>query len=60
MYITPRTLLAIIRISQGMAKFNFRDSVTQPDVDVAIKLMDFSFKTLEKDDNEKKSRRDCK
>jgi len=32
-YITPRTLLAIIRIAQAMAKFNFRDTVEQLDVD---------------------------
>jgi DNA replication licensing factor MCM7 len=51
-YITPRTLLAIIRIGQAMAKFNFRDYVTQPDVDSAIKLMDFSFRTLESIHNE--------
>ena len=47
-YITPRTLLAIIRISQGMAKFNFRQQVNQLDVDHAIKLMDFSFRTLDR------------
>jgi DNA replication licensing factor MCM7 len=45
-YITPRTLLAIIRISQAMAKFQFRDLVEQQDVDAAIKLIDFSFTTL--------------
>jgi len=27
-YVTPRTLLAIIRIGQAMAKFNFREQVT--------------------------------
>lgn len=54
MYITPRTLLAIIRISQAMAKFHFRQEVTQPDVDMAIKLMDYSFQTLEKMDQEEK------
>lgn len=54
MYITPRTLLAIIRISQSMAKFHFRNEVTQPDVDMAIKLMDYSFQTLEKMDQEDK------
>ena len=48
MYITPRTLLGIIRISQSLAKFNFRDEVTQNDVDHAIRLMDYSLKTLEK------------
>ena len=59
MYITPRTLLAILRISQAMAKFNFRNEVHQEDVDVAIKLMDCSFKTLEnlQDGGDKKLRR---
>lgn len=63
MYITPRTLLAIIRISQAMAKFHFRDLVTQPDVDQAIKLMDYSFETLEKihrEDQKGYNRRDRK
>ena len=63
MYITPRTLLAIIRISQAMAKFHFRDQVTQLDVDHAIKLMDYSFETLEKihqDDTRRRGRRDRK
>jgi DNA replication licensing factor MCM7 len=46
MYITPRTLLGIIRISQATAKFHFRDEVTQSDVDQAITLMDYSLKTL--------------
>jgi DNA replicative helicase MCM subunit Mcm2 (Cdc46/Mcm family) len=30
-----------------MAKFHFRNLVEQSDVDQAIKLIDFSFKTLE-------------
>lgn len=42
MYITPRTLLGIIRISQAMAKFHFREQVTQNDVDHAMRLMDYS------------------
>jgi len=46
MYITPRTLLAIIRISQAMAKLNFRNQVIQNDVDQALKLMDFSINSL--------------
>lgn len=59
MYITPRTLLGIIRISQAIAKFHFRDHVEQADVDRAIKLMDFSIRSLRKfrDDDEKKNRR---
>jgi DNA replication licensing factor MCM7 len=46
MYVTPRTLLAIIRLAQSMAKLHFRDTVKQFDVDEAIKLMDFSIKSL--------------
>ena len=46
MYVTPRTLLAIIRLAQAMAKLSFRDIVNQNDVDEAIKLMDFSIRSL--------------
>ena len=58
MYVTPRTLLAIIRLAQAMAKLQFRDEVKQFDVDEAIKLMDFSIKSLRslKADQKKKGR----
>lgn len=46
MYVTPRTLLAIIRLSQAMAKLGFRDVVQQSDVNEAIRLMDYSIKSL--------------
>lgn len=46
MYVTPRTLLAIIRLAQSMAKLNFRNQVKQGDIDEAIKLMDFSIRSL--------------
>ena len=46
MYITPRTLLGIIRLSQALAKPNFRDEVSQKDVDESLRLMDFSFQSL--------------
>lgn len=46
MYVTPRTLLGIIRLSQAMAKLSFRDEVNQSDVDEALKLMDFSIRSL--------------
>lgn len=46
MYITPRTLLGIIRISQALAKFHFRHIVTQQDVDQSLKLMDYSIRSL--------------
>jgi len=50
MYITPRTLLGIIRLAQALAKLHFRDEVDQKDVDRAIKLMDWSLKTLASQD----------
>lgn len=46
MYITPRTLLGIIRISQALAKFHFRHIVIKQDVDQALKLMDYSIRSL--------------
>lgn len=46
MYVTPRTLLAIIRISQAMAKLSFRNEVNQTDVDTGLSLMDYSIKSL--------------
>lgn len=46
MYITPRTLLGIIRIAQALAKLHFRNEVCQKDIDRAIKLMDWSLDSL--------------
>ena len=46
MYVTPRTLLAIIRLAQAMAKLSFRKEVKQGDEDEAIKLMDYSIRSL--------------
>ena len=46
MYVTPRTLLGIIRLAQAMAKLSFRAVVNQSDVDEALKLMDFSIRSL--------------
>ena len=48
MYVTPRTLLGIIRISQAMAKLNFRNEVVMNDVDESLKLMDYSFRSLKR------------
>jgi DNA replication licensing factor MCM7 len=41
-YITPRTLLAMIRLSQALARLRFNGEVEQIDVDVALKLIDSS------------------
>lgn len=60
MYVTPRTLLGIIRLSQANAKLNFRNEVTMNDVDESLKLMDFSFRTLKRltgKDSEKRNAR---
>ena len=46
MYVTPRYLLGIIRLSQAMARLNFRHEVTMNDVDESLKLMDFSYRSL--------------
>ena len=40
-----------------MAKFHFRDLVEQQDVDQAIKLIDFSFTTLQNINDEKTQKR---
>ena len=53
MYITPRTLLGIIRTAQAHAKCRFSNVVEQEDIDEAIRLIDAcreSFnETLEKE-----------
>lgn len=64
MYVTPRMLLGIIRISQALAKLNFRDEVTMNDVDESLKLMDYSFRSLKtltgKDSEKREARKDAK
>lgn len=57
LYVTPRTLLGIIRLAQAMAKLNFRSLVKQGDVDEAIRLMDYSIRSLKKHEGDKKSNR---
>ena len=57
-------LLGIIRISQALAKLNFRDEVTMNDVDESLKLMDYSFRSLKtltgKDSEKREARKDAK
>jgi DNA replication licensing factor MCM7 len=57
MYVTPRTLLGIIRLSQSLAKLHFRNEVIQNDVDEAIRLMDFSFRSLQRISGNERERR---
>lgn len=41
-YISARTLLGIIRLSQALARLRFDDSVSIPDVDEALRLLEVS------------------
>ncbi|XP_075591103.1 uncharacterized protein LOC142598004 [Dermatophagoides farinae] len=47
-YITPRTLLSIIRLSQGLAKLRFSSIVETDDVNEAIKLVVASKESVSK------------
>jgi len=38
-YTTPRTLMSIVRLSQAIAKLQFRDRVVQDDVEESLRLM---------------------
>ncbi|CBQ71587.1 probable DNA replication licensing factor [Sporisorium reilianum SRZ2] len=41
-YVSARTLLGIIRLSQALARLRFDDSVSVPDVDEALRLLEVS------------------
>ncbi|CDS01270.1 probable DNA replication licensing factor [Sporisorium scitamineum] len=41
-YVSARTLLGIIRLSQALARLRFDDSVSIPDVDEALRLLEVS------------------
>ena len=45
-YITPRTLLGIIRISQGLAKIRGNTVVSQEDVEESLRLLHSSRESL--------------
>jgi len=49
-YITPRTLLAILRISQALARLRFGEEVEQKDVDEAMKLIEVSRNTISEEE----------
>jgi DNA replication licensing factor MCM7 len=57
MYTTPRTLLAILRLSQALAKIRFSDVVSEGDVREAQRLMEASKISLV-DENPNKVRQD--
>jgi DNA replication licensing factor MCM7 len=51
-YITPRTLLGIIRISQALAKVRWSSVVGQEDVEEALRLLESSRSSVEKERTE--------
>jgi DNA replication licensing factor MCM7 len=52
-YITPRTLLAVIRLSQALARLRFNEEVEQIDIDMALRLIDSSRNSIVEDDQDK-------
>ncbi len=51
-YITPRTLLAIIRVAQGLARLRFNEQVEQIDINEALRLIDASRSSINDDENQ--------
>jgi len=51
-YTTPRTLLAILRLSQALARLRLSDSVEEPDFDEARRLMRDSKRSVANDEEE--------
>ncbi|KAI9747517.1 MAG: Mcm2-7 hexameric complex component [Lichina confinis] len=45
-HVSPRTLLAVLRLSQALARLRFSDEVVPEDVDEALRLMDVSKASL--------------
>lgn len=45
-YTTPRTLLAVIRLSQAMAKLRFSNEVNKHDIEEALRLMEESQRSI--------------
>ena len=54
-YITPRTLLAIIRVAQGLARLRFNEEVEQMDIDEALRLIEASRSSINEDDTAEKN-----
>ena len=53
-YVTPRTLLAIIRLAQGLARLRFNDEVEQIDVDEALRLIEVSRSQINDEEDKEK------
>ena len=54
-YITPRTLLAIIRVAQGLARLRFNEQVEQLDINEALRLIECSRSSINDDETQGKS-----
>ncbi|WVO15363.1 translation elongation factor Tu [Cryptococcus depauperatus] len=52
-YVSARTLLAVLRLSQALARLRHDDSVQQGDVDEALRLMDVSKASLHEHNQQK-------
>lgn len=50
-YTSARTLLGVLRLSQGLARLRFSDVVEHADVDEALRLMEVSKESLKDDDD---------
>ena len=48
-YVTPRTLLGIIRLAQGLSRLRFSDVVDQDDIEEALRLMEASRNSINQD-----------
>lgn len=55
-YTTARTLLSIIRVSEGLARLRMADAVAQTDVDEAMRLMKMSKSSLADSQQKKKGK----
>ena len=53
-YVTPRTLLAIIRLAQGLARLRINDEVEQIDVDEALRLIEVSRSQINDEEDKEK------
>lgn len=56
-YITPRTLLAMIRLSQGLAKLRFSHTVEKEDIDGALDLVEKAQACLNTDEDDSGNKR---
>jgi DNA replication licensing factor MCM7 len=49
-YITPRSLLAIIRLAQGLARLRINEEVEQIDIDEALRLIEVSRSSINEEE----------